>query len=209
MITRKAGNDFEIVVGQRRFLAGKEIGLKDFPCIVKELSDQEALEYSLIENLQRKDVDPLDIAKALKKLYDMSQFHGEIKEWVEQEGKKIGLSYVEVWRYLSLLNLTPEVQEMVSEDKLGIKLASQLATVEKEALEYSLIENLQRKDVGDIDVAKALKKDFEMLKSVQRLDSSKKTHKEIWCVTVTQNYLYDNDMEGHGVPLQTRLWNIL
>jgi ParB family chromosome partitioning protein len=120
LITRKVGNDFEIVVGQRRFLAGKEIGLKKFPCIVKELSDQEALEYSLIENLQRKDVDDIDVAKALKKLYDM-MVHGEpklsIRQFAIEIGKQLGLSGSEVERYLSLLNLVPEVQEMVSARK--------------------------------------------------------------------------------------------
>jgi ParB family chromosome partitioning protein len=136
LIVRRVKNEYEIVVGQRRFLAGKEIGLNEFPCIIKELSDQEALEYSLIENLQRKDVDPLDIAIALKKLYDFI-----IKEkitstfTVRELSQKIGMSEPEIWRYLSLLNLTPEVQEMVSEDKLGVKLASQLATIEKEKQE--------------------------------------------------------------------------
>jgi ParB family chromosome partitioning protein len=138
LIVRKTNNDYEIVVGQRRFIAGKEIGLKEFPCIVKELSDQEALEYSLIENLQRKDVDHLDIAKALKKLYDIV-CHGDTKlslrKFAKQQSNKIGLEWREILRYLSLLNLTPEVQEMVSEDKLGVKLASQLATIEKEKQE--------------------------------------------------------------------------
>jgi ParB-like chromosome segregation protein Spo0J len=97
---------------------------------------KQALEYSLIENLQRKDVDPLDIAKALKKLYDMrsvqplnssKRTHKEytIRQFCEEISSTLGLSYVEVWNYLSLLNLIPEVQEMISEDKLGVKLASQ------------------------------------------------------------------------------------
>jgi len=143
LIVRKTNNDYEIVVGQRRFIAGKEIGLKEFPCIVKELSDQEALEYSLIENLQRKDVDHLDIAKALKKDIDFElKYHRDTKitknEIVEQIlPKRVGLSEPEIWRYLSLLNLTPEVQEMVSEDKLGVKLASQLATIEKRKQEQT------------------------------------------------------------------------
>jgi predicted transcriptional regulator len=67
----------------------------------------------------------MDVAKALKKLIDFGCT-------VQQVADKIGLDRTNVWRYLSLLNLTPEVQEMVSEDKLGVKLASQLATIEKE-----------------------------------------------------------------------------
>ena len=98
---------------------------------------KEALEYSLIENLQRKDVDPLDIAKALKKLYDMrsaqpldssKRTHKEytIRQFCEEISSTLGLSRQSVFNYLSLLNLTPEVQEMVSEDKLGVKLLSKM-----------------------------------------------------------------------------------
>jgi ParB family chromosome partitioning protein len=96
------------------------------------------LEYSLIENLQRKDVDDIDVAKALKKLYDFecsTVEHLSFREFARRIESKIGLKQTETWRYLSLLNLVPEVQEMVSEDKLGVKLASQLATVEKEKQE--------------------------------------------------------------------------
>jgi ParB-like chromosome segregation protein Spo0J len=88
-----------------------------------------------IENLQRKDVDAMDVAQALKKDMDLLS-HGEKLSVHQLVGKiNIGLSQPEIYRYLSLLNLTPEVQEMVSEDKLGVKLASQLATVEKEKQE--------------------------------------------------------------------------
>lgn len=138
LIVRPNGNFFEIVVGQRRFEAGKKIGLKEFPIISKKLSDQEALEYSLIENLQRKDLDSMDIAHALKKDFDM--LHGatpslSIRQFSEQVGKQIGLDQATVWRYLSLLNLAPEVQDMISDDKIGVKLASQLSTVEKDKQE--------------------------------------------------------------------------
>jgi ParB family chromosome partitioning protein len=68
---------------------------------------KEALEYSLIENLQRKDVDPLDIAKALKKLADM--MGGTSRKFADTVSARIGLDERSVWRYLSLLNLTPEV----------------------------------------------------------------------------------------------------
>ena len=94
----------------------------------------------MIENLQRKDVDALDVAEALKKIFDMRSvqpLHGskqthkeytitQFAEEMEQEGIK---GKREVLNYLSLLNLAPEVQEMVSDGKLGAKLASQLATV--------------------------------------------------------------------------------
>ncbi|MFH1547630.1 MAG: ParB/RepB/Spo0J family partition protein [bacterium] len=138
LIVRKSKDGFEVVVGQRRFLSAKAVGLKEVPCIIKELSDQEATKYSIIENLQRKNPNDMDVAKALKKLVD---FNSNSNRWSKTEyveqilPKQLGLKKSELWNYLSLLNLVPEVQEMVSEDKLGVKLASQLATVEKEKQE--------------------------------------------------------------------------
>ncbi|MEK6883628.1 MAG: ParB/RepB/Spo0J family partition protein, partial [Nanoarchaeota archaeon] len=125
LVVRKVKNKYEIVTGQIRFLAGKKI-LKKFPCIVKEISDKEATEYSLIENLQRKDIDPLDVAKGLKQLKEMLP-----GVTFEQIGKKIGLTRKTIWQYLSLLGLAPEVQEMVSSNKLSAKMASKLSTIEE------------------------------------------------------------------------------
>ncbi len=67
------------------------------------------------ENLQRKDVDPIDIAQGLRKLKEMLR-----DATMEELGKRVGLDRTNVWRYLSLLGLTPELQEMVSEGKLTI-----------------------------------------------------------------------------------------
>ena len=93
------------------------------------ISDAEALEYSLIENLQRKDVDPIDVAQGLRKLYENFQVTWKfeekkthkkptINEFAEWISPRVGLSSEQIRQYLSLLGLTPELQEMVSEGKL-------------------------------------------------------------------------------------------
>jgi len=120
---------YEIIIGQLRYLASKELGIKELPCIVKNLSDTEALEYSLIENLQRKDVDPIDVAQGLRKLYEKacevtSQL--SLRKFAEEYQQKIGISWRQILSYLSLLGLTPELQEMVSEGKLTIESGAKL-----------------------------------------------------------------------------------
>jgi len=129
LIVRKKEESYEVVVGQRRFLACKELGISSIPCIIKDLTDQEALEYSLIENLQRKDVDPIDIAEGLKRLYDeigKSLPNLSLRKFSEMISKKIGLSDRQVRSYLALLGLTPELQQMVSEGKLTIESGAKL-----------------------------------------------------------------------------------
>ena len=96
----------------------------------------EALEYSLIENLQRKDVDPIDIAQGLRKLYESfkslktlekkTHKNPTINDFAKWISPRIGLSEVQIWQYLSLLGLTPELQEMVSEGKLTIESGAKL-----------------------------------------------------------------------------------
>ena len=84
------------------------------------ISDAEALEYSLIENLQRKDVDPIDVAQGLRKLVENAEVTSAKpkREIVKELGQRIGMSDRQIWSYLALLGLTPELQEMVSEGKL-------------------------------------------------------------------------------------------
>ena len=85
------------------------------------ISDAEALEYSLIENLQRKDVDPIDVAQGLRKLYEdwsVTDQNPSINKFADYISPRIGIKRTQIKYYLSLLGLTPELQEMVSEGKL-------------------------------------------------------------------------------------------
>jgi len=136
LIVRKQKDKFEVVVGQRRFLAAKELKLKEVPCIIKELSDQEALSYSLIENLQRSDVDPMDIAEGLKKMYNYYELTAVTAvNIVKKISEAVGLKERWIWNYLSLTDLTPEVKELVSEGKMTIESGSKLKQKSEEVQE--------------------------------------------------------------------------
>jgi ParB family chromosome partitioning protein len=81
ILIRPVGNKYEIIAGERRFAAAKSIGLKDLPCIEMNVNDSEAMEISLIENLQRKDLDVFEEADGLKMLMDTYGYsHGQISE---------------------------------------------------------------------------------------------------------------------------------
>jgi ParB family chromosome partitioning protein len=202
LIVRKSKNEYEVVVGQRRFLAGKKVGLKEFPCIVKELSDQEAIEYSLIENLQRKDIDPLDVAEALKKLYDM-MVHREpklsIRQFAIEIGKQLGLSGSEVERYLSLTSLAPKVKEMVSTGNIGVKIASQLAPIEKEKQEKvaKLLTETSTEDQAE-----------ELIKKVKGGEEPKEALEEVVVPNEMKVVIFVKD-EKIDFRLPFRYWKIL
>lgn len=92
------------------------------------------MEYSLIENLQRKDVDPIDVAQGLRKLVENAEVTSAKpkREIVKELGQRIGMSDRQIWSYLALLGLTPELQEIVSEGKLTIESGAKLKQLPEE-----------------------------------------------------------------------------
>ena len=98
---------FEIIAGERRWRAAKMAGLKEVPVVVKEFTDQEIVEISLIENIQREDLNPIEEAMAYKRL--MEEFHLKQDEIADRVAK----SRTAVTNSMRLLKLTSKVQEMV------------------------------------------------------------------------------------------------
>lgn len=106
-------NGFFLIAGERRFRAAQLAGLKTVPVVIKESSPQEMLELALIENIQRKDLNPLEEATAFKQLQE------QFNLTQDQIAKKVGLSRVAVTNKIRLLNLPSEVREAVLNEKLS------------------------------------------------------------------------------------------
>lgn len=103
---------YELVAGERRWRAAKMAGLKEVPVIIKEFSDQETVEISLIENIQREDLNPVEEAQAYKRLID--EFHLKQDEIADRVAK----SRTAVTNSLRLLKLDPRVQDMVVDEMI-------------------------------------------------------------------------------------------
>ena len=103
---------YEIVAGERRWRAAKLAGLKEVPVIVKEFTDQELVEISLIENIQREDLNPFEEAMAYKRLID--EFHLKQDEVAERVGK----SRTAVTNSMRLLKLSEKVQQMLIDEMI-------------------------------------------------------------------------------------------
>ena len=120
---------FEIIAGERRWRAAKMAGLKEVPVVVKEFTDQEIVEISLIENIQREDLNPIEEAMAYKRL--MEEFHLKQDEIADRVAK----SRTAVTKSMRLLKLSSKVQEMVIADMISAGHARALLGISDEALQ--------------------------------------------------------------------------
>lgn len=120
---------FEIIAGERRWKAAKMAGLKEVPVVVKEFTDQEIVEISLIENIQREDLNPIEEAMAYKRL--MEEFHLKQDEIADRVAK----SRTAVTNSMRLLKLSSKVQEMVIADMISAGHARALLGISDEALQ--------------------------------------------------------------------------
>ena len=112
VVTEKKGF-YEIVAGERRWRAAKMAGLNEIPAIIKDNNDKRNKEISLIENIQREDLNPIDKAQGIKALID------EYQLTQEEIGKILGMARSSVANTVRILNLSPKVLELAREGKLS------------------------------------------------------------------------------------------
>ncbi len=126
LLVRKKENYYEIIAGERRWRASQRAGLKQLPVIIKDISDSEALQIGLIENLQREDLNPLEEAQAYEKL--ISDFHMTH----EEIAKKIGKNRSTITNQLRLLKLTEEAKSSLLNNKISSGHARALLALDEE-----------------------------------------------------------------------------
>jgi len=135
VIVRPIKDRFEIVVGQRRFLACKDLGWTHIPAIVKELSDRESLILSLTENVQQETLDPIERAEGVKTLVDDLKRDMSPMEAVERITALLGKSESTIYDWLRILKTTEAVKVMVRRKELPMETAARVATVPNEKQE--------------------------------------------------------------------------
>ena len=128
----KDGTRYIIVAGERRWRASKLAGLKTIPCIVKDYTARQISEVSIIENLQREDLNPIESARAIRQLIDQFDLTQEVV------ADRIGKSRPAVANTLRLLTLCPEVIKLIEEGKLSAGHARCLVTVEDPKIQLEL-----------------------------------------------------------------------
>ena len=132
LLVQKKNDYYEIIAGERRWRAAKLAGVKEIPVIVKEFSGQEIVEISLIENIQREDLNPIEEAQAYKRL--MEEFHLKQDEIADRVSK----SRTAVTNSIRLLKLDDKVQEMVVDEMISTGHARTLLSIDDKDLQYSV-----------------------------------------------------------------------
>lgn len=142
---------YEIIAGERRWRAAKLAGLKEIPVIIRDYSDQEIMEISLIENIQREDLNPIEEAQAYKRL--LTEFNLKQDEVAERVSK----SRAAVTNSIRLLKLSDEVQQMVIDDMISTGHARTLLAVEDKDEQYNLAQRIFDEKLSVRDVEKLVK----------------------------------------------------
>ena len=113
LLVQKKKNYYEIIAGERRWRAAKLAGIKEVPIIVKDYTDQEIVEISLIENIQRENLNPIEEAMAFKRL--LQEF--QLKQ--DEVAERVSKSRTAVTNSMRLLKLSPRVQQMIIDDMIS------------------------------------------------------------------------------------------
>ena len=163
ILVQKRDEYYEIIAGERRWRAALKAGLKEIPVIVGDYSEKEILELSLIENIQREDLNPIEEAEAYKRLMD------EFRLGQAEVAARVSKSRSAVANSLRLLKLEERVRKMVVDGQLSMGHARAILPVEDADQQYELAQKITEKQLSVRETEKIVK---EMLKSGAEQDKS-------------------------------------
>ena len=131
-VRKMRGNQYQLISGERRFRASKLAGLKSIPAYVRLANDQDSLEMALVENIQRQDLDPIEIALSYQRLID------EIKLTQDQLSERIGKKRSTISNYIRLLKLDPIIQTGIRDEFISMGHGRALINIkdQKKQLEF-------------------------------------------------------------------------
>lgn len=164
IVVQDRKDHYEIIAGERRWRAAKLAELKEVPVIIKNYTEQEIVEISLIENIQREDLNPIEEAQAYKRL--LTEFNLKQDEVAERVSK----SRTAVTNSMRLLKLSEEVQQMVINDMLSTGHARALLAIENPEEQYTIAQKVFDEKLSVRDVEKLVKNLHKTGKTKKKLD---------------------------------------
>ena len=173
LLVKKRKDYYEIIAGERRWRAAKLAGLKEVPVIVKDLSEQEIVEISLIENIQRENLNPIEEAMAFKRL--LTEFNLKQDEVAERVSK----SRTAVTNSMRLLKLDERVQQMIVDEMISTGHARALLAVDDKELQYELANKV-------FDEKLSVRETEKLVKDIK--NPKKETVKK----EIKHNFIYDD-----------------
>lgn len=173
LLVQKKKDYYEIIAGERRWRAAKIAGIKEVPIIVKEYTSQEIVEISLIENIQRENLNPIEEAMAYKRL--LEEFNLKQDEVAERVSK----SRTAVTNSMRLLKLSPRVQQMIVDDMISTGHARALLAIDDEEQQYQLANRI-------FDEKLSVRETEKLVKALKNPKKEKKIQKP------EHTFVYDN-----------------
>ena len=143
-------NKFQLVSGERRFRASRRIGLETIPAYIRIANDQETLEMALVENIQRQDLDPIEIALSYKRLIE------EIELTQEKLSERVGKKRSTITNYLRLLRLDPIIQTGIRDGFISMGHGRALVNIQDAADQIDLYEKIVGQNWSVRDTEKAV-----------------------------------------------------
>lgn len=172
VVTRK-GDHYELIAGERRWRSSKLLGLKEVPVIVREGDEQKKLELALIENLQRENLNPLESARAYKRLID------EFNITQEEAAKKLGKARSSVANTLRLLALPLPAQEALAGGRISEAHAKYLLGLEDETKQLNLLKRIIRQNLTVAQTDREIRRIGGTKASKPKADSDLAREKEL------------------------------
>lgn len=142
IVRRHSNQAYELIAGERRLRAAKELGLSEVPVVVKQVNDQEMLELSIIENIQRDDLNPIEEAKAYEVLIKEFQFTQE------QVAHSVGKSRATVANMLRLLTLPPLIKDALFKDQISMGHAKAILSLTETDKQLELLSRIIKKGLS-------------------------------------------------------------
>lgn len=152
IVVRRHGNQYELVAGERRWRAAQRIALNKVPAIVKDVSDEKLLELALIENIQRQELNPIEEARAYKKLIESL---GLTQELVAEQ---VGKNRTFITNYLRLLKLPGKIIRLVEDRKLSVGHARALLALADNKLQHQMARKIIKSSLSVRETEKAVNK---------------------------------------------------
>ncbi|WP_295677682.1 ParB/RepB/Spo0J family partition protein [uncultured Empedobacter sp.] len=150
-IRKKPTGEYELISGERRFRASQLAGKKTIPAYVRLANDQEMLEMALVENIQRQDLDAIEIALSYQQLID------EIKLTQEELSKRVGKDRTSITNYLRLLKLDPIIQTGIRDGMISMGHGRALMAIDDTELQFDIYEKIVKNNLSVRDTERLIK----------------------------------------------------
>jgi len=143
---------YELISGERRLRAARMAGFHDIPAYVREIDDKQSLAFALVENVQREELNPIEIAMGYRRLID------ECDYTQDEVSKKVGKSRSAVTNFLRLLNLPPLIQRALRDGKISTGHARALITIEDPELQQQILDKAISEDYSVRQIEDAVRR---------------------------------------------------